>query len=160
MSQQPDWELLENLGDASPVDYGGYFVYADRTGVYTEEAELLEAPDDDDAPEGWTVYRVTLDRCKLHNGHLIPYAYDASWPHPVSAYVEWFDTNLDDVAASMDYHPVEKLRADLCAANPVRRAHAYRALGDYHGWENFDSDPLTFHDRAEVEARYQEELTQ
>ncbi len=43
---QPKWKLLANLGDANPIDYGGYFVYRDETGVYRDEAEKLISPDE------------------------------------------------------------------------------------------------------------------
>ena len=43
---QPKWKLLANLGDANPIDYCGYFVYRDETGVYRDEAEKLISPDE------------------------------------------------------------------------------------------------------------------
>lgn len=36
----------------------------------------------------------------------------------------------------------------------IQRALVYRAIGEYHGYENLDQYPLTFKTRAEVEARY------
>lgn len=45
---QPVWEYITNLGDASPVDHGGAFVYRDKTGVYGVELEHLEPPSDDE----------------------------------------------------------------------------------------------------------------
>lgn len=52
----------------------------------------------------------------------------------------------------MDY-PVDTLVNDLCSNDPTRLAHAYRAIGDYHGWDNLDGYPLTFTKRREVERR-------
>jgi len=160
---QPKWELIDNLGDASPIDYGGYFVFRDTTGVYEAEAELLESPDDDDSPEGWTVHRIVLARCTLTDGIL-----SDNPAHPL--YPAWFatpeerratrpqdTTYLANVARTMDY-PLDELTEDLCSADPIDRANAYRAIGDYHGWANLDSYPLTFHNRAEVEARYKDVL--
>lgn len=40
-TKQPRWKLVAQLGDVHPIDYGGYFVYRDTTGVYEEEAEVL-----------------------------------------------------------------------------------------------------------------------
>ena len=31
---QPKWEYVANLGDTSPLEYGGLFLYRDTTGVY------------------------------------------------------------------------------------------------------------------------------
>ena len=49
---QPVWSCIANLGDVNPIDYGGYFVYIDTTGVYPPEAELLIAPSDNDDDDG------------------------------------------------------------------------------------------------------------
>ena len=59
---QPTWEYVTNLGDASPIDNGGLFVYRDTTGVYGYELEKLAEPlgdmcSDDlpNVPEDWPV---------------------------------------------------------------------------------------------------------
>lgn len=142
---QPDWKLIANLGDVNPIDYGGYFVYRDRTGVYTEEAELLIA-DCDDSPDSWTVYRFPLDRCTLTDGVLSDNGYHPEYP-------AWFADSLDGVASMIGQDPAE-LRSDLCSADPLVRARAYQAIGEYHGFENLDSYPLTFTSRSEVKQRY------
>ena len=67
---QPVWKLLANIGDVHPIEYGGYFVFVDETGVYPPEAELLISPDSDDAPEGWVAYRFILDPCTYVDGIL------------------------------------------------------------------------------------------
>ena len=38
----------------------------------------------------------------------------------------------------------------------IERANAYRAIGQYHGEENLDSDPLTL-TKEEAEERYEDE---
>ncbi len=158
---QPQWKLIANLGDVNPVDYGGYFVFVDETGVYGPEAELLLSPDDDDAPEGWTAYRILLDRCTFVDGVLS----DNSFHPEMSA---WFaqsqaerearpqdTTNLANVAACFSTDE-ESLITALCSDDPILRAQAYQMIGEYHGFENFDSDPWTSCNRADVEARYAE----
>jgi hypothetical protein len=87
VTAQPIWEYVANLGDASPVEYGGLFLYRDTTGGFelekleepcddTEECELPEVPsdfpvrmldDDDDSPG-----RATCGTC------------DRSWDDSVS----------------------------------------------------------------------------
>ena len=150
-TEQPKWKLVVQLGDVNPIDYGGYFVYEDETGVYEPEAELLDSAETDDGT--WIVHRFSLDRCKMVESFLVPHKYNASWPHPANRYDEWFNRDLDQVSVHCGI-PVETLRAQLCAESAIERAQAYRAIGEHHGFENLDSDPLTFTDRAEVEARY------
>ena len=40
-TKQPKWKLIAQLGDVNPIDYGGYFIYEDETGVYPPEGEKL-----------------------------------------------------------------------------------------------------------------------
>ena len=156
-TRQPEWKFIANLGDASPLDYGGYFVYRDKTGVYEEEAELLIVDNEEDENSTYTIYRVMLERSKLVDGYLVPFKYDRSWPHPLERYDEWFHKDLEDVASNIGATKEELERA-FASANPLERAHAYRAVGDYHGWDNLDSYPLTGLTRKDVEERYREEL--
>jgi hypothetical protein len=157
---QPKWEFIANLGDANPIEYGGYFLYKDSTGAYDFEAELLEEPEDADSKKAkWTVRRVCLDRCKLQRSedgeriYLVSYAYDpATYPHALSQYAEWFAKDLDGVASTIG-STREELEHALCAEDGGERAWAYRAIADTYGWDNFDSYPL-FLTKEEVEARY------
>lgn len=162
MPNQPVWKLRANLGDVSPLDYGGFFVYDDTTGVYPSEAELLEPEDDsaDEADMRYTVHRFALDQCKqaedeeTHQVYLIPARYDSAWPHAVSAYDEWFHQDLASVAQYVG-STLQEMRNQLCSDDPTVRANVYRAIGDYHGYANLDSYPLTL-TRAEAETRYPE----
>jgi hypothetical protein len=159
---QPTWELLANLGDVNPLDHGGYFVYRDTTGSYPEEAEYLEVPDDDTDPESdgarWTVYRFGLDKCmakpvRADNAvYLVPASYRQDWPHPLASYDEWFHKDLARVASFIG-SSLEELRADFCKDDPIARAWAYRAIGEYYGFVNLDSYPLSL-TRDEAAARY------
>jgi hypothetical protein len=156
---QPTWKLIANLGDMNPIDYGGYFVYVDETGVYQPEAELLIAPEEEDSGEPWMVYRFVLERCTCIDGILSDNPFHRD--HPV-----WFakpeteradrpqDTTYLSNVADFIGQPVSELIAGLCSEDPIARARVYRAIGDYHGFENLDSYPLTYRDRAKVEARY------
>lgn len=149
-TKQPVWELITNLGDVHPLDYGGYFIYRDTTGLYPEEGEKLFA---DESADRWEIYRFPLDRCKMVGGFLIPFRWDSSWPYPANHYVEWFNQGLCDVASYVG-ESLEELQSELCSKNPLDRARAYESIGNYHGFDNLDSCPLFFNDRAEVEKRY------
>jgi hypothetical protein len=46
MSNQPIWKLVANLGDASPLEYGGKFLYVDTTGVYSPEVKVIIPPEE------------------------------------------------------------------------------------------------------------------
>lgn len=149
MTSQPNWKFLANLGDDNPVDYGGFFIFKDSTGVYEDEAVLLQSPDDDDSPEGWKVYRFIIDKLKIVDDYLVPDNYDASWPHPLPQYDEWFNKDLISVAETMGLDE-DELREAFTSDNPLERAQAYLAIGYYHGFDNLDSDPLNFETRSEV----------
>lgn len=158
-TKQPIWQFVANLGDVHPIDHGGYFVYRDTTGVYSDQAELLLVDEsaETDSGDEWTVYRFDLDRLKQvqigETVYLVPLKFDESWPHPVSHYDEWFHGDLARVASFLG-QSLQDLRDAFCSENPLKRAHAYKAIGDYHGFENLDSYPLTYKTRVEVEARY------
>lgn len=144
-TQQPEWELIANLGDVNPIDYGGYFIYRDKTGHYTEEAELCEPADY--SAKTHEIHRWILDRCTDENGILSDNPYHKDEP-------AWFADTLDQIAEFAD---LPDIRAMLCSADPIDRAHAYRAIADYHGAANLDSYPLTL-PRHETQARYGEDV--
>jgi hypothetical protein len=145
-TKQPKWKQVGIIGDLN-----GGPVFVDETGVYPPELEYVQ-----NMPEGDAyVYRFPMDNLKLSpDGKLIPANYDASWPHPIESYTEWFDKNLDRVASICGVSRQELLDS-LLSDNPIERAWGYQALAEYHGWENFDSSPLHFESRAELEARYE-----
>jgi len=157
-TRQPDWQFIANLGDRNPLEYGGYFIYQDATGVYPEEGEALLINDPDEPENGYIVYRFLLDRLKLVDGWLVPINYDSSWPHPVDRYDAWFHEELDSVArtAAVDTDLAE-LELAFTSADPLVRARAYEAIGSYYGLHELDPDPIVF-DRQEVEERYRSEL--
>ncbi len=165
--------ILGTLGDVNPVDHGGGFVYSrkdretDEQANPTPELEYIEPPcgdrwdcpvrechggeiDDCDDPDcehenalcvachgtgerldlRWTVYRVLVE----------PYEW-ADWP-AIASY-----TGLPPV----DYVDAFKLH-DGAPVDPMMMAHAIEDAASFHGWHEFDSDPLKL-TRAEVEAR-------
>ena len=137
---QPKWKLIAQLGDASPVEHGGYWVFEDTTGVYAPEAELFE-PNDETG--GGDVYRFSLDKCTYIDGVLSDNKF-----HPDVAV--WYADDIPSIEASCDH---EHLIADLCSESTVIRAWAYRSLVGYHGPYEFDQYPLTLTKR-ESKRRY------
>ena len=149
MTNQPKWKFIANLGDATPLIYGGYFIYQDLTGIYDAEAELLEIIDDESKT---IVYRFILDRYKNYNGHLIPFEYNIDWPYPAEKYIEWFDDKLNDIADQMGI-TITRLIDLFCSDNILERAEAFRELGYYCGFENLDNYPNKY-TQAELNRKY------
>lgn len=147
-TEQPKWKLAANLGDAHPIDYGGYFIFVDETGVYPPEAEYLIAPEADD--QDWTVYRFILESCTW-DGHILS---DNKF-HP--EHPAWFADKLQGIADCAGMSRNDLIDA-FTQGNACLRAEAWRAVGEYYGFDNLDSYPLTFKDRSEVEARYSKEI--
>lgn len=46
MSNQPKWVFVDNIGDASPLQYGGVFIYTDASGVYPPECVVITPPEE------------------------------------------------------------------------------------------------------------------
>lgn len=160
MTNQPRWKLIVNLGDVNPIEYGGYFIFKDTTGVYPEEAIFLDSTPDDKSG-AWIEYCFTLDRYKLvevdldettKKSYLVPFNYNKEWTQPISAYEAWFVNDLDSIASSVG-STREMLIEMLCSADAINRALAYRDIGAYFGFENLDSSPLIFNKATEVTKR-------
>lgn len=160
---QPVWKLIAQLGDAQPLEYGGYFIYQDTTGVYPEEAEWVEIDEPDNENSPVTIYRFGLEKCTYIDGILSDNKY-----HPDHA-AWWAKTeqerlkrpqdttylkNLSDQYDDMD---VDEFAAMFCSDDATKRAWAYREVGLYHGFDNLDSYPLHM-SKAEAEKRYEPKL--
>lgn len=145
---QPTWKFIANLGDASPIEYGGLFVYVDETGVYAPEVELLISPEDEENGK-WEVRRFILEPCSFIDGVLSDNRF-----HP--DYEAWFAQDLKSMADcyGMD---VDEVVGMFTSDNLLERARAWEMVGEYHGWDNLNSYPLYF-TREEIEARYDVEL--
>lgn len=143
---QPRWRMVANLGDVNPIEYGGFFVYVDQTGAYRPEAELLLEPDEDNGISGWTVYRFTLEDCSYTNGVL-----SDNWAHQEMP--AWFADSLESIASFIS-SDVDTLRQGFLSDDPIARAWSWRAVGDYHGFDNLDSYPLTFAKKSDLPRRF------
>lgn len=145
MTNQPVWEYLGNLGDASPVEHGGLFVFRDKTGVYTDEVSRWDA-------DIHFLYRFPIDRLELWAGHLVPYGFTEKshregLPHPLNKYYEWFDGDLEAIGNFVG-KTARELQAEFISPDPLVRARAYEDVGRYWGFDNFDSYPLHMSERS------------
>lgn len=155
-TRQPEWKLIDNLGDwGDPVGSGGFFVYVDTTGVYDPEAEVFE-PYFEDGEDFGHAYRFSLERCTYINGILSDNQFHPE--HPA-----WWDYNsregedkLRDIAQAVDMEK-DELTAMFCSEDPRKRAWAYREVGVYFGYDNLDSYPLKLTEE-EANERYAEEI--
>lgn len=155
--------MIANLGDVNPFDYDGFFIFIDEKNEYQPEAALLQAENPNDENTTYTVYRFSLEKCTYQNEILS----DNNFHPEISAWWAKSEkerqdrpqdrTYLKNVADYADY-PEEQMIADFCSDDPIKRAEAYRAIGEYHGFDNFDSYPLTGLSRKEVEKMYKEQL--
>jgi hypothetical protein len=142
---QPSWLCIANLGDASPLDYGGTFVLVDRRGVYDPELWYLRpyCPDAEPgrAAQAWgELFRFRAENChRIWNGGddraIGDNPYHANMP-------AWFGDagSLRSLADSIGRR-VDDLIDDFISGDPVRRAQAWLSVGEHWGFENLDSYP-------------------
>ena len=138
MSNQPVWKCVAQIGDATPLDYGGLWVFIDTTGVYPPEGELYDA-------DTRQVRRFILEDCTYTNGILSDNKFHPNLP-------AWFADEMGAVAETMGTTSLNLIN-QFCSSDPVTRADAWRCIGDYFGWDNLDSYPLTL-TRREAARRY------
>lgn len=174
-TQQPVWRFLANLGDENPLEYGGYFIYEDTTGVYEPEGAIVEPL----VNGKYIVYRFSLDRLKKVGPYLVALKWNMSWGKGLlkdtspgvfdwtpdqealeiiaaQRYDEWFHKDLPQVASSIGMDP-EELRNAFTSADPIVRAHAYREIGEHFGMENLDSYPARYSKRR-IKELYRKEF--
>jgi|GEM_PF-5786507 len=159
-------KYLGTLGDVNFIDYSGGPVFQEIGNPKNCWIEWVEPPADDD-PKGedgdYTVYRVDLDRLKwmvsIDDGkpYFVHDAVTREWEDraPASQRQEWWmtcDGGIEPLCRSMDI-PFAILADLLASDNPLDRARGYCELAHYHGWYEFDHDPLTL-TRSECNKRY------
>ena len=144
-TQQPVWRCVAQLGDADPVEYGGFWVFVDDTGVYPPEAEKLEGYIDDQGVERFTAYRFILEDCTYIDGILSDNKFHPDLP-------VWFADKLPQVSSFCDV-TVSALIGMFCSKRAETRAMAWRTIGEYFGFHELDDYPLEMN-RAEAEERY------
>lgn len=137
-TNQPSYFCLANLGDASPLEYGGEFVLVDRRGIYDPQLWVYEPNEREGKPGTWT--RFDLPQCFPCHG-----AEDfigTNRFHPTMP--EWFGTpsKLASVASSAGIE-TRDLVEWFCASDPIARAMGYSTLARHYGGHEFDHYPDT-----------------
>lgn len=161
MTNQPKWKFIANLGDVDPIEYGGYFVKIDTTGVYPPEVEVLIEPCEGEE-QVWTVYRFILEACTFENGILSDNEFHPDhhvwFAKPESEKVKrpQDTTYLSGICKTMDVKADELIK-QFCSDDPLERASAWHNVGEYHGWDNLDQYPLRLN-RKEAFGRYNSRL--
>lgn len=130
-TNQPSWHCIANLGDVTPLDYGGAFVLIDKRGIYCPELWIYDA----DEKTLSTVLLELCTRCPSDENSVSDNRFHADSP-------AWFGNaeDLESIAATSDMSAYG-LRDCLQSACPVERAHGYLAVISHHGIENFDQYP-------------------
>jgi hypothetical protein len=150
-TNQPSWTCVANLGDNTPLEYGGAFLLVDETGVYDPELAVWDEPTEDDRYE---VYRFSVERLyKVEHEDRLYYVHKGirdgfeagTLPYPIDRYEEWFQDDLDDIDAP------GALLCMLLDEDPRANAAAYLSIAGHFGMENFDSDPLHMGKRELIE---------
>jgi hypothetical protein len=152
MTYQPSYWCVANIGDADPYEHGGAFVLIDRRGTYCSELVLIE---DFDGSDQRLVYNIQLERLTVvknklaesNAGHLDWLGVSDNRYHTDKC--AWFGDkdSLVKVANSFN-EEINQFIQHLVSSDSVTLAFAYKALADYHGRENFDSNPHTLSGEA------------
>lgn len=135
---QPEFKCRYQLWDADPLEYGGYWIFEDTTGVYDPEGELYD-------PESGMAWRFSLDPCTYIEGVLSDNEFHPNRP-------AWFADKIDALASFIGY-PAHVLIGWFVSTDIIRRAQAWRVVGDYFGFDNLDGYPLEL-TRKEAAERY------
>jgi len=142
-TRQPIWQFEGNIGDASPLDFGGLFVYTDKTGVYEPECVSIERTTPDDVrgkDERWEVRRFIVEKCTFIDGILSDNRFHPGKP-------AWFASENDPrdnkLAALSSYIGATKdeLAAMFTSPDVLERARAWSFVGQYFGFDNLDAYP-------------------
>lgn len=129
---QPNWTKIENLGDVNPVEYGGFIVLKDTTGVYSPEVVVMESLDSLEEPI--TVSRICLEKCyPIGEGQVSDNKFHKADP-------AWFSDELESVASLMGI-TVKELISNLTSNDEIERANGYYCLVGYFGTFAFDQYP-------------------
>lgn len=126
-------QILGNLGDKNPLDYGGHIVYRvhdPKNDTRWVTGEYWDEPADDT----YQVYRWNIEKDVVKD-------------------LDWVD-EWGSIAESVGMD-VEVLKRLARSEGPLDRAGVYEMVGRFYGFDNLDSSPDTF-TRDEMEKRWPE----
>ena len=140
MSNQPSFHCIANLGDATPIEYGGAFLLVDRLGNYCPELWIIEpwsaecAVNEPDCPDSWgQLSRVSIEPLhRIGADKVGDNCYHVDSP-------AWFGT-AENVAALASFtgHAVDDMVQAMVSSGVVTRARAYLEMVGYWGSVEFD----------------------
>ena len=148
MTEQPVWKYVANLGDATPKDHGGKFLFQDETGTYPPELDVLVEPSFDN-PRVWLRYRFVLEPLRYlqqnDKGEWVSVSSDLDGvlnDNPYHPHMKvWFADNIKSIADSAGTTKSE-LIDQLTSDDIMERAWAYITVSDHYGYDEFDSYPI------------------
>lgn len=126
-------QILGNLGDANPLDYGGYIVYRvydPKNDTHWITGEYWDEPIDDT----YQIYQWNIEKDVIRE-------------------LDWVD-DWEKIATSVGM-PVEVLMTMARSEDILKRAQVYEEVGRFYGLENLDSYPNRLN-RKEMEKRWPE----
>lgn len=151
---QPKWKFVGNIGDASPLEYGGFFVFVDETGTYEAEAEVYD-------PDEHTAHRFTLEQYQKFPSGIVakswvenPYRIKSGEDPEIRANHAWWYDKLDELCETNGITRKWFINS-ICSEDTIQLALAYRELILYFGPDEFDQYPLRLTE-TEAEERYEE----
>lgn len=111
-----------NLGDASPMEYGGFLVNKETGAAWYWDEPESDSEDPNDPI--YTVYRFTVEDDPM-------------------ADLSWMEDDDWERAAETIGSTVEDIRA-MAAGDITQKAEVYRTAASLWGWQNIDSYPETW----------------
>lgn len=120
---RPPGQLVANLGDRSPFQHGGYFIYEQPDGTY--EGHYWE--DVDSGDDSFVLYTFDI-------------------PADVYAEYDWAARDVANIAATIGCGDPDQLLACGRSSDPLVRAEAMRDIAGTWGWHEFGPERLVSED--------------
>lgn len=164
IADEPD--LVEMINEMAHAVAERWVARTNNTQMTNEEFEELKERLGEYFEEKvgkWTIRRFDIDKCTFINGVLSDNKFHSEhpawWAKPESEKVErpQDSTYLSSIASCVSQTSEELIEA-FCSDDPLVRARAYQAVGDFHGFDNLDSYPIQILTKQEMNNRYNEEL--
>ena len=141
MTKQPSYWCVANIGDRTPMAYGGAFVMVDMRGVYPTELIIFEASGEDRYGDPTSFRRLSIQCDRLtaikNDGKFVALS-DNKYHTDHSV---WWGTEKDlPNLASYHGESVNDLVQKFVTSDPVELALAYKCVYEYNGLEVEEHD--------------------